>query len=115
MTADAIREAMARALCVSFYGTPWEGTSEFRRGICDNMADAALDALPISAAQMAEIAAGRAVVVPVEATDRMFMQNGDVEPSNRPKGARRMRVGDMAAAEVWRRMIAAAPREGEPC
>ncbi len=37
-------EAHARALCKSFYGTEWEQTSEFRRGICREMSLAALPA-----------------------------------------------------------------------
>jgi hypothetical protein len=70
---------MARALCLSFYGTPWECTSEFRRSICDNMADAALAALPVTAAQLAEIAAGRAVVVPVEATEWQPIETAPID------------------------------------
>lgn len=109
MSGDAIREAMARALCLSFYGTPWEGTSEFRRSICDNMANAALAALPVTAAQLAEIAAGRAVVVPVEAT--LAMELAAVDRLNTPEyldGRESMYAG------IYRAMIAAAPREGEP-
>lgn len=34
-------EAMARAICVEFYCTPWERTSEFRRAICREVAVAA--------------------------------------------------------------------------
>ena len=41
----AAHRRVMEALCMSFYGTGWSDTSEFRRGICDNMAVAALTAL----------------------------------------------------------------------
>ena len=44
---DDLREAVARALCLSFYGTQWEAMPAFSRGICYDMADAALAALGI--------------------------------------------------------------------
>ncbi len=42
MTHDELREAVARTLCLQFYGTEWDVTSVFRRTICFGMADAAL-------------------------------------------------------------------------
>jgi hypothetical protein len=38
-------EAVARAICLAFYSTEWEQTSEFRQGICMGLARAALTAL----------------------------------------------------------------------
>ncbi len=43
MTREIIREAV----CLSFYGTPWEDTSDFRREICDMMAREVLAALDL--------------------------------------------------------------------
>ena len=53
------REVMREALCLSFYGTDWAKTSDFRRSICDDMARDGLAAL--SAAGLA--------VLPVENND----------------------------------------------
>jgi hypothetical protein len=40
-----IMQAMARATCLSFYGTEWSDTSEFRQGICLDIALASLEAI----------------------------------------------------------------------
>lgn len=61
---DDLLEAMARAVCLSFYGTQWEATSEFRRGICYEMSDAALSALAITRATLAGLRDGSLVAVP---------------------------------------------------
>lgn len=55
MTRDDLIEAMARAICSTFYSTLWEFTSEFRRGLCIEMAASAL----------AAIEAAGCVVIPV--------------------------------------------------
>lgn len=40
-----IVKAMAQGICPTFYVTPWDQTSEFRQGLCRDMATAALTAL----------------------------------------------------------------------
>ena len=77
-------------------------------------AHAALAALGIPLATLAGLRDGTLVAVPVEATEAMFMAAGDVPASNRPKYGLRIRIGDMAAAEAWRRMLAARPNATEP-
>lgn len=103
MSGDAIREAMARGICAS---PPFSGEAcALLCYHCTSAADAALAALPVTAAQLAEIAAGRAVVVPVEATEGMV------------RAAQRLdftEQHDPTWPEFYRVMIAAAPREGEP-
>ena len=42
MTKDELREAVAKALCLQFYGTEWDATPEFRQDFSRGMADAAL-------------------------------------------------------------------------
>jgi hypothetical protein len=112
MSGDAIREAMARAL--------WPDCTKLEQAVpciregcrCAERADAALSALPISAAQLAEIAAGRAVVVPVEATEGIAVPVEVMRTTLlRVIGPRALAVFD---EEMDRAMIAAAPREGEP-
>lgn len=46
-------EEVARAICQEFYGTAWENTSEYRRGICAGIAQAAIR---VCASRFAEIA-----------------------------------------------------------
>jgi hypothetical protein len=65
---------------------------------------------------MAEIAAGRAVVVPVEATGDM--KCAAMACWDKTMKAARIAEADVSwfdmMAKVYRAMIAAAPREGEP-
>jgi hypothetical protein len=103
MTADAIREAMARAMRPDCTHPERMVPCIIGGCRCTTEADAALAALPVTATQMAEIAAGRAVVVPVEATEAML------EVANR---ASTKPGADWQ--DVYRAMIAAAPTEGEP-
>ncbi len=71
MSGDAIREAMARAMPASL--------QPIGQMACAN---AALATLPVTTAQLAEIAAGRAVVVPVEATEAMVAAGADCIDNN---------------------------------
>lgn len=38
-------EEVARAICATFYGSPWDETSNFRQGLCRDMARAAIEAM----------------------------------------------------------------------
>ena len=118
MTYD-LREAVARAIHEGLGGNGWAYSNyamdEFRtqRDELNGAADAALAALGIPLATLAGLREGSLVAVPVEATEAMFMAAGDVPASNRPKYGLRIRIGDMAAAEAWRRMVAARPNATE--
>ena len=46
-------EEVARAICQEFYGTAWENTSEYRRGICAGIAQAAIRVCMARAAEIA--------------------------------------------------------------
>ncbi len=106
MSGDAIREAMARGMRADADGKDtWGDGDEALNNAWMSSANAALAALPVTAAQLAEIAAGRAVVVPAEATEGMV------------RAAQRLdftEQHDPTWPEFYRAMIAAAPREGEP-
>jgi hypothetical protein len=66
MSRDVLIEAMAKAICRTFYQTEWADTSWFRRDICLNMAAAALDALRAARPDIAGVLDGKAEVMPVE-------------------------------------------------
>ena len=107
MSADAIREAMARAFrkdCMRHADMGFCGDD----CVCAEDASAALAALPITAAQLAEIAAGRAVVVPVDATEGMCWA------ATGRDSAREIGGHESMYGSIYRAMIAAAPREGDP-
>jgi hypothetical protein len=70
MTTDDIREAMARAMALAVMpvgAALGDVPSSTELARARTQLDAALAALPVSAATLADLAAGRAVVVPVEA------------------------------------------------
>lgn len=106
MSADQMREAVARAIHSHWeaklpvrFRVPFDTRDGESQDMLKAMATAALTALGLHD--------GRNVVAPVEATDAMFMAAGDtLGTGDKSKGKR---IGDMAAAEAWRRMLAARP------
>jgi len=55
-------QAMARATCLSFYGTEWSNTSEFRQGICIEIAIASLEAIRAEGYVVAKVEVGDMIV-----------------------------------------------------
>lgn len=93
MTREELVERMACGICPTFYVTPWEQTSEFRQGLCRDMATAAL----------AAIEAAGFVCVPREETDAMV-----VAAIERP------RIGSDIYSGIYRAMLDASPLAQEP-
>jgi hypothetical protein len=100
MIADEIREAAARAVCNACKPIPSDGDAfdlvkHWAERDDDSVrdlamwfaiADRALAALPVTPADLADIAAGRAVVVPVEATARMLRAAPDRSTTREEEG-----------------------------
>lgn len=111
MTEAGIRESAATAVLKAWQGTGVCGLAVCSYGPCQcalDAADAALSALPISTETLADLAAGRAVVVPAEATHKMQRAPQDRDDAREIAGEESMYAG------IYRAMLAASPYAAKP-